>query len=391
MNIHEYQAKTILRKFGVATPEGKVAHTPEEAESAAKELGTPVVAVKAQVHAGGRGKAGGVKICKSPAEAGAFAGSILGTNLVTHQTDADGQPIHKVYVEAGCDIARELYIAVLLDRASSKNIIMASTEGGMDIEEVADKHPEKIIKETIDPAIGIMPYQARNIAFGLGLKGDEIKHATKFILGLYKAYLETDAAMLEINPLVVTKSGEMLALDGKMNFDSNALFRHPDIAEMDDPTQQDEREVEAHHWELNYVGLDGNIGCMVNGAGLAMATMDMIKHYGAEPANFLDVGGTATAERVTAAFKLILSDPSVKGLFVNIFGGIVKCDVIAEGIVTAAKEVNLDVPLVARLRGTNMEKGAQILADSGLPITPENDLAKAAQAIVAAVQNAKAA
>ncbi len=391
MNIHEYQAKQILRKYGVATPEGIVASSPSEAETAMKTLGTPVVAIKAQVHAGGRGKAGGVKICKSPDEAFAFADKILGTNLVTHQTDEKGQPINKVYVEAGCNIDREFYIAVLLDRAQGKNIIMASTEGGMDIEEVAEKTPEKIFKETISPSTGIMPFQARNIAFSLGLKGDEVKHATKFIMNLYKTYTETDADMLEINPLVVTTDGEMLALDCKMSFDSNALFRHPDIAEMDDHSQQDAREVEAHKHELNYVGLDGEIGCMVNGAGLAMATMDIIQHYGGTPANFLDVGGDATEERVTAAFKLILSDPQVKGILVNIFGGIMKCDVIAAGVVAAAKEVKLSVPLVVRLRGTNMEEGKKIMAESGMTITTADSLGEAADKIVAAVKNHKAA
>ena len=391
MNIHEYQAKKIFRKYGVAVPEGILARTAAEAAQAYEDLGTKVVAVKAQVHAGGRGKAGGVKICKSAAETESFAKSILGTNLVTHQTDAKGQPVNSVYVEAGTAIARELYVSILLDRGSSKNMIMASTEGGMDIEEVAAHTPEKIVKETIDPALGLMPYQARNVAFALGLSGVAFKNGVNFLLALYKAYIETDAAMLEINPLVVTEDGAVMALDGKMDFDTNALFRQKDVAAMDDPTQQDSREVEAHKWELNYVGLDGNIGCMVNGAGLAMATMDMIKHYGAEPANFLDVGGTADAARVTAAFKLILSDPNVKGLFVNIFGGIVKCDVIADGIIKAAKEVNLSVPLVVRLQGTNMEKGNDMLASSGLPITPEGDLGKAAQTIVSLVKGKKAA
>lgn len=392
MNIHEYQAKQILRKYGVATPEGIMAESVPAAVTAFKQLGTPVVAIKAQVHAGGRGKAGGVKICKSEADVESFVNGILGTNLVTHQTDSKGQPVHKVYVEAGSNIDKEFYLAVLLDRASSRNIVMASTEGGMDIEEVAEKTPEKIFKEQIDPAVGMMPYQARNIAFALGLEGNAFKNAVKFILNCYQAYLDTDAAMLEINPLVLTKEQDILALDCKMNFDGNALFRHQDIHEMDDTTQQDPKEVEAQAWELNYVALEGNIACMVNGAGLAMATMDIIKHYGGEPANFLDVGGTADVPRVTAAFKLILSDKNVKGIFVNILGGIVRCDVIAEGIVEAAKAVKLDIPLVVRLAGTNVEQGKEILNKSGLPITPADKLGEAAEAIVAAVKkHAKAA
>lgn len=386
MNIHEYQSKQILKKFGVNVPEGIICGTALEAEAAMKQLGTAVVAVKAQVHAGGRGKAGGVKICKSPQEAHDVAEDLLGRNLVTHQTDDEGQPINKVYVEAGTDIKRELYVALLLDRASSKNIIMASTEGGMDIEEVAAKTPEKIVTLTIDPALGLMPYQARELAFRLGLEGDQVKKAGKFFTSLYKAYLETDAAMLEVNPLVVTGDGDLVALDGKMNFDENALFRHPEIAEMDDPTQQDPREMEAKKWDLNYIALDGEIGCMVNGAGLAMSTMDIIQHYGGSPANFLDVGGSATEERVTAAFKIILSDPKVKGILVNIFGGIMKCDVIAAGVVAAAKEIDLQVPLVVRLQGTNVEKGKEILAASGLAITPADTLGEAAEKIVAAVK-----
>ena len=391
MNIHEYQAKSVLKKFGVAVPEGVVCATAEEAEAAAKQLGTAVVAVKAQVHAGGRGLAGGVKICKSPAEAKEAAAALIGTNLVTHQTDEKGQPINVVYVEAGTDIQQELYISILLDRATSRNIIMASTEGGMDIEEVAEKTPEKIFKIEIDPAQGMMPYQARQLAFALKLKGDQVKHATKLFMNLYKAYISTDAEMLEVNPLVVTGADEVIALDGKMSFDGNALFRHKDIAEMDDHSQQDSREVEAAQWELNYVGLDGEIGCMVNGAGLAMATMDIIQHYGGTPANFLDVGGSATEERVTAAFKIILSDPQVKGILVNIFGGIMKCDVIANGVVAAAKEVSLSVPLVVRLQGTNVDMGKEILATSGLPIKSADTLGEAAQLIVSEVNQAKAA
>lgn len=386
MNIHEYQSKQIFKQYGVAVPEGFVVENPAEAVDAFGKLGTPVVAVKAQVHAGGRGKAGGVKICKSADEVEAYVKSMLGTNLVTIQTDAEGQPIHKMYVEAGTDIDRELYIAVLLDRGQGKNMIMASTEGGMDIEEVAENTPEKIVKETIDPAIGIMPYQARNIAFELGLSGDAFKAGVKFIMALYKVYADTDADMVEINPLVVTKGGDVMALDGKMSFDGNALFRHADIAAMDDVTQQDEREVEAAKWDLNYIALDGSIGCMVNGAGLAMATMDIINHYGSSPANFLDVGGSATEERVTAAFKIILSDPQVKGILVNIFGGIMKCDVIANGVVAAAKEVKLSVPLVVRLEGTNVDMGKEILNSSGLAITAADSLGDAARKIVDAVK-----
>ncbi|MFZ2619559.1 MAG: ADP-forming succinate--CoA ligase subunit beta [Alphaproteobacteria bacterium] len=391
MNIHEYQSKQLLKKFGVAVPEGVICATAKEAEAAAKLLGTKVVAVKAQVHAGGRGKAGGVKICKTPADAKEVAQKLLGTRLVTHQTTAEGQPINLVYVEAGTEIARELYVAILLDRAQGKNIIMASTEGGMEIEEVAHNTPDRIFKYTIDPALGLMPYQARDLCFSLGLTGDQIKHGTLFFLNLYKAYIETDAAMLEVNPMVVTKTGEVMALDGKMNFDGNALFRHPDIAAMNDESQQDSREVEAAKWELNYIGLDGSIACMVNGAGLAMATMDIINHYGESPANFLDVGGSATEERVTAAFKIIVSDPRVKGILVNIFGGIMQCDIIARGIIAAAKTVKLSVPLVVRMQGTNVDLGKSLLAESGLPIVTADTLDEAATKIVAAVRKNKAA
>lgn len=386
MNIHEYQAKEILAKFGVATPKGVVAATAKEAHDAFIKLGKPLSVVKAQVHAGGRGKAGGVKLVKSAEEAKEVATKLLGTRLVTHQTDDKGQPIHRVYVEEGTDIARELYVAVLLDRASSKPIVMASTEGGMEIEEVAEKTPEKIIKQTIDPALGMLPFQARNIAFALGLQGDQVKQAVKFLLALYKAYDETDAEMLEINPLVITKNDEVVALDAKMNFDNNALFRQPVVVQARDITQEDPREAEAANHDLNYISLDGTIGCMVNGAGLAMATMDIIQHCGAAPANFLDVGGGATEERVTAAFKIILSDPNVEGILVNIFGGIMKCDVIANGVLAAAKEVKIKVPLVVRLEGTNVEKGKEILANSDLDIISADTLAQAAQKIVAAVK-----
>ncbi len=383
MNIHEYQAKEIFRTYGVAVPEGKVAKTADEAEAASQALGTPITVVKAQVHAGGRGKAGGVKVCKSPADAKAAAAALLGTRLVTYQTDAKGQPVNSVYVESGIDIARELYLAMLLDRSSSRLVLMVSTEGGMEIEEVAKNHPEKIFRETIDPTTGLMPYQARNLAFALKLKDAEVNNAVKFMLSLYKMYTETDAAMIEINPLVVTKQGGVMALDGKVAFDDNALFRHPDILALDDTTQHDPRESEARKYDLNYVGLSGEIGCMVNGAGLAMATMDIIAHYGSAPANFLDVGGGADEEKVTAALKIILADTQVKGILINIFGGIMKCDTIANGIVSAARATNLHVPLVVRLEGTNVEKGNEILATSGLPIIAAHSLADAAEKIVA--------
>ena len=386
MNIHEYQAKEIFRKYGIAVPEGFVANTAAEAEAAAAKIGTSVVVVKAQVHAGGRGKAGGVKVVKSPAAAGEAAAALLGKNLVTFQTDAKGQPVTKVYVESGVDIARELYLALTLDRAQARLVLMASTEGGMEIEEVAHEHPERIFRETIDPALGLMPYQAQNIAFALGLKGDEIKNAVKFMMNLSKAYIELDCAMIEINPLVVTGSGGIIALDGKVSFDDNALFRHPDIAALNDESQQDSRESAAAKFDLNYVGLEGVIGCMVNGAGLAMATMDVIKFAGSAPANFLDVGGGADEAKVTAALKIILGDPQVKGVLINIFGGIMKCDIIANGIVAACKTVNLNVPMVVRLEGTNVELGNDILAKSGLPIITASSLADGAAKIVAAIK-----
>jgi succinyl-CoA synthetase beta subunit len=386
MNIHEYQAKDLFRKFGVATPAGFLANTAAEAEAASAKLGTPITVVKAQVHAGGRGKSGGVKVCKSPAEAKAAAEKLLGIRLVTYQTDSKGQPVNSVYVESGVDIARELYLALLLDRSTSRVVIMASTEGGMEIEKVAHETPEKIFKESIDPAVGLQPYQARNLAFALGLQGDEVNNGVKFMLNLAKAYEQLDCAMIEINPLVVTKQGTVLALDGKVSFDDNALFRHPDIAALDDTTQHDPRETEARKYDLNYVGLEGEIGCMVNGAGLAMATMDIIKLSGSAPANFLDVGGGADEAKVTAALKIILGDTQVKGILINIFGGIMKCDTIANGIVAAARAVKLHVPLVVRLEGTNVELGNEILAKSGLPIITANSLADAAHKIVNAIR-----
>jgi succinyl-CoA synthetase beta subunit len=388
MNIHEYQAKGLLRKFGVAVPEGGIAYTPEEAVKVAEELGGPVWVVKAQIHAGGRGKGGGVKLAKSIEEVKSLAAEIIGMTLVTHQTGPEGKEVSRVYVEDGCDIARELYLGVLIDRATSRITIMASTEGGMEIEEVAAKTPEKILKVEIDPAAGMQSYHARKIAFGLGLEGDQVKSAVRFLMGMYKAFVELDASIVEINPLVVTGAGEVIALDAKMNFDDNALFRHKDVEELRDESEEDQTELEAAKFDLNYVKLDGNIGCMVNGAGLAMATMDIIKLYGGSPANFLDVGGGASRERVAAAFKLILADPNVEGLLINIFGGIMRCDVIAEGVVAAAREVSLTVPLVVRLSGTNAEQGKKILEESGLPIIAADDLAEAAEKAVTAAREA---
>jgi succinyl-CoA synthetase beta subunit len=400
MNIHEYQAKTLLAKYGVAVPKGIAAMTVDEAVKAAKELPGPLYVVKAQIHAGGRGAGkfknnptgkGGVRLCKSADEVKAAAEAMLGQVLVTKQTGPEGKEVQRLYVTDGVDIKKEYYCSVVMDRATSRVTFMTSTEGGMDIEEVAEKHPEKITRVAIDPATGFQGFHARKLAFGLGLEGDAIKSAGKFFAALYKAFVELDAAIVEINPLIVTDKNEVLALDAKMNFDDNALFRQKEVAEMRDESEEDENEKIAKDWELSYVRLDGNIGCMVNGAGLAMSTMDIIKLYGGEPANFLDVGGGATRERVTAAFKIILSDPNVKGVLVNIFGGIMKCDIIAEGVIAAAKEVALKVPLVVRLEGTNVEKGKEILANSGLPIIAANDLADAARKVVDATKKALAA
>ena len=388
MNIHEYQAKQLLAKYGVAVPKGGVAYTPDEAVKAAEALPGPVYVVKAQIHAGGRGKGGGVKVVKSIADVKAAAQKILGMNLVTHQTGPKGREVKRVYIEEGCDIKRELYLGMLLDRNLGRLIMMASTEGGMNIEEVAAKTPEKILKVAIDPASGFSSFHARKLAYGLGLEGTQVGSAVKFMTSLYRAYNELDASLVEINPLVVTGAGQVIALDAKMNFDDNALYRHKDIEELRDLDEEDALEREAHQHELNYIKLDGNIGCMVNGAGLAMATMDIIKLYGGEPANFLDVGGGATKERVTQAFKIILSDANVEGVLVNIFGGIMRCDVIAEGIVAAAREVSLNVPLVCRLEGTNVELGKKILAQSGLPIITGDNLADAAAKVVKAVKEA---
>ncbi|MBT5414606.1 MAG: ADP-forming succinate--CoA ligase subunit beta [Rhodospirillaceae bacterium] len=388
MNVHEYQAKGLLARYGVAVPRGMPAFSAEEAVTAAEELGGPVWVVKAQIHAGGRGKAGGVKVVKSIDAVRETAQELLGKTLVTHQTGPEGKEVKRLYVEEGCDIARELYLGILLDRATSRVTVMASTEGGVEIEEVAEKTPEKIIRVSIDPATGFQGFHARRLAFGLGLEGDAFKSAMRFLPALVKAYGELDATMVEINPLVVTGDGQLIALDAKMGFDDNALYRQKDVAGMRDEDEEDPTELEAGRHELNYVKLDGDIGCMVNGAGLAMATMDIIKLRGGEPANFLDVGGGATKERVTIAFKLILSDPNVRGILVNIFGGIMRCDVIAEGVVAAAKEVDLGVPLVVRLEGTNVDLGKQILADSGLPIISGDDLGDAAEKIVGAVKEA---
>ncbi len=388
MNIHEYQAKEILRSFGVNVPDGKLCLSAAEAEAAAKELGTAVTVVKAQIHAGGRGKGGGVKIAKSPAEAGKFADEILGMTLVTHQTGPVGKLVQKCYVEAGVNIADELYVAILLDRASEKIGIIASTEGGMDIEKVAAETPEKILTELIDPNLGIQSYQCREIGFALGLDVAKVRQLEKMLTGLYTAFMEKDASLLEINPLVVTGDGEIIAADCKINFDDSALDRHPDVAELRDPSEEDPREQEAHQYDLSYVGLDGDIGCMVNGAGLAMATLDIIALCGGMPANFLDVGGTADKDRVIAAFKLILRDPGVKVILVNIFGGIVLCDLIAEGVVAAAKEMGLTIPLVVRLQGNNADIGKKILEESGLNITAADGLADAAEKAVAAAKGA---
>ncbi|MGI9318712.1 MAG: ADP-forming succinate--CoA ligase subunit beta [bacterium] len=388
MNIHEYQAKQLLGKFGVTVPRGHVAFNVDEAVSAAETLGGPVWVIKAQIHAGGRGKGGGVKVVDSIDKVRETSESILGMQLVTHQTGPEGKEVKRIYIEEGCDIARELYLGLLIDRASSRVTIIASTEGGMDIEEVAASTPEKIITVVIDPAIGLQSFHARRLAFGLGLEGAQIKSAVKFLSAMYRSFIDLDASMVEINPLVVKGDGELIALDAKMNFDSNALYRHPNVVELRDEDEEDPAEIEASEHELSYIKLDGSIGCMVNGAGLAMATMDIIQLYGSSPANFLDVGGGATAERVTAAFKIILADDNVKGILVNIFGGIMRCDVIADGIVTAAKEVELDVPLVVRLEGTNVDKGKQILADSGLPILSADNLADAAEKAVKAVKEA---
>jgi len=393
MNIHEYQAKELLQKFDVATTRGRVAATLDEAEQIARELGDIDIVVKAQIHAGGRGKGsfkngfkGGVHVRKTPDEVRDVAAKMLGQILVTHQTGSAGRLVNKVLVAESVDISREIYFAVLLDRATAAPLIVASTEGGVEIEAVAAKSPEKIIREPIDPLAGMQPYQARKLASQLGFESSQLKNASKLFDGLYRTFIAYDCSMVEVNPLVVTNKGEVLALDAKFNFDDNALYRHPEIAAMRDIAEEDPREVEASKHGLNYIGLDGNIACLVNGAGLAMATMDIIKFYGGEPANFLDVGGGATEEQVTEAFKILIADKKVKAILVNIFGGIMKCDVIAQGIIAAAKTVKLSVPLVVRLEGTNVERGKQLLKESGLALIAADDLADAAQKVVKAAK-----
>ncbi|MCC5893123.1 ADP-forming succinate--CoA ligase subunit beta [Exiguobacterium sp.] len=386
MNIHEYQAKELLRAFGVAVPTGYPAFTVEEAVAAAAKLDGELKVVKAQIHAGGRGKAGGVKLAKTDEEVKQYAAEILGKTLVTHQTGPEGKVVQRLYIEEGSAIDQEFYLGLVLDRSIGRIVIMGSSEGGMDIEEVAEHTPEKIHKEIVDPVVGLRPFQARRLAFKMEVPTKLVNKFSDMVMKLYKVYVETDCTIAEINPLVTTKDGNVIALDAKLNFDSNALYRHSDILDLRDTTEEDPREVEASKHDLSYIALDGNIGCLVNGAGLAMATMDIIKHYGAEPANFLDVGGGATKEKVTEAFKLILSDDQVKGIFVNIFGGIMKCDIIAEGIVAATKEVGLDLPLVVRLEGTNVDAGRRILDESGLAITSATSMDDGAEKIAALVR-----
>jgi succinyl-CoA synthetase beta subunit len=389
MKIHEYQAKEIFRRFGVPTPRGEMVTTPEQARAVAERLGTKVVVVKAQIHAGGRGKAGGVKLAKSPAEAADLAKAILGMKLVTPQTGPGGRIVQRLLIEEGLDIKRELYLSILVDRAVAAPVVMASTAGGVEIEEVAHKSPELILRETIFPATGLQPFHARKLAFGLGLSGDAARAAAPFLQGLYRTFLETDASLAEINPLVVTGEGRLVALDAKMTFDDNALYRHKDIAELRDLNEEDPLEIEASNFNLNYIKLDGNVGCMVNGAGLAMGTMDIIKLSGGSPANFLDVGGGASAEQVKNAFKILVSDKNVKGVLINIFGGILRCDVLAAGVVAAAKELQLKIPIVVRMEGTNMEKGQEILRQSGLGLTIAQGMKDGAQKIVALVGGAR--
>jgi len=392
MNIHEYQARELFEKFGVATPAGKVASTPEEAEAIARQFGAGDIVVKAQIHAGGRGKGtfkngfkGGVHVCSGPEQAREIAEKMLGQTLVTHQTGPEGRVVHKIYVGEAVEIARELYVAVLLDRTSSAPVVIASTEGGVEIEATAEQTPEKIHREPVHPLLGLQPYQARLLAKKLGLEGDQAKQAAKLLLALYKLFVAADCSLVEVNPLVVTGSGQVQALDAKFNFDDNALFRHPEIVALRDTGEEDPREVEASGYGLNYIGLDGNIACLVNGAGLAMATMDIIKYYGGQPANFLDVGGGASKEQVAAAFKIILGDPQVQGILVNIFGGIMQCDIIAAGILAAVEETKLKIPLVVRLEGSNVDLGKKMIRESGLDVISADSLADAAEKIVAAV------
>lgn len=385
MNIHEYQGKEVLREFGVSVPAGRVAFSVEEAVEAAESLGTNVCVVKAQIHAGGRGKAGGVKVAKSLDEVRTYAEEILGKTLVTHQTGPEGKEVKRLLIEEGCDIQKEYYIGLVLDRSTSRIVMMASEEGGTEIEEVAAETPGKIFREAIDPVVGLTGYQARRLAFAINIPPESLNKAVGFMMSLYQAFVEKDCSIAEINPLVTTGDGQVLALDAKLNFDENALYRHKDIVALRDLDEEDEKEIEASKHDLSYISLDGNIGCMVNGAGLAMATMDIIKHYGGDPANFLDVGGGATTEKVTEAFKIILADQNVKGILVNIFGGIMKCDVIAEGVIGASRQVGLDIPLVVRLEGTNVEQGKKLLEESGLNITSAASMADAAEKIVALV------
>lgn len=389
MKIHEYQAKAILAKFGVPTPRGDVVFKKEEAEGVAKRLGTPVVVVKAQIHAGGRGKGGGVKLAKSPQQAAELAGQILGMKLVTPQTGPEGRIVRRLLIEEGLDIKRELYLSILVDRVAEAPVFMASAAGGMEIEEVAKENPEAILRETIHPAAGLQPYQIRNLAFGLGLPAEMLKAAVPFFQALYRAFVETDASLLEINPCVVTGDGRLVALDAKVNFDDNALYRHPEFAELRDVAEETALEVEAAKFKLNYIQLDGNVACMVNGAGLAMATMDIIKLSGGSPANFLDVGGGASEEQVRNAFKILLSDPNVRAVFVNIFGGILRCDVLAGGVVKAARELGIRVPVVVRLEGTNVEAGQKILRDSGLNFTVASGMKDGAEKVVALAGGAR--
>jgi succinyl-CoA synthetase beta subunit len=386
MKIHEYQAKELFRAYGVPTPLGEPAFSVAEAMEVARRLPGPIRVVKAQIHAGGRGLGGGVKVCRTLDDVQARAEEIFGMQLVTHQTGPEGQTVRRLYIENGAEIARELYLGMLLDRDRGQLVLMASTEGGMNIEDVARDTPERIVKVWIDPKVGLQDYQCRQVAFALGLRGKTVRQAGSFFQALHRLYLEKDCSLVEINPLIVTGDGQLLALDGKINFDDNALDRHPELEALRDLDEEDPREVEAGRWELNYVHLDGNVGCLVNGAGLAMATMDILQHYGAEPANFLDVGGSATAERVTAAFRIILGDSRVHAIFVNIFGGIMKCDTIAAGVIEAARQVGIDRPLVVRLEGTNVELGRKLLAESGLQITAASDMKDGAQKAVAAAR-----
>lgn len=387
MKIHEYQAKEILRKFNVEVPKGKVAFTPQEAVEAAKEIGGDLWVVKAQIHAGGRGKGGGVKLARSLDDVYQLSKQMIGMRLITHQTGPEGKIVQRVLIEEGMNIEKELYVGITLDRSTSKNVVMVSTEGGVEIEKVAAESPEKILKEYVEPSIGLQQFQARKLAFGLGLEGDKFKNGVKFLIGLYKAYEATDASLAEINPLVVTKEGRVLALDAKMNFDDNALYRHPEIVELRDLNEEEPLEIEASKYNLNYIKLDGNVGCMVNGAGLAMATMDIIKLAGGEPANFLDVGGGASAETVENGFKIILSDPNVKAILINIFGGIVRCDRVAQGVIEASKKVNVNVPIVIRLEGTNAKEAAELLNNSGLNFLVATTLKEAAEKVTSVIRN----